>query len=154
MLESSSEDQGSGAQQSDEQSFSCRTESSKTITQVLQRLCHHTARKDQECQVEVTKDNISFLVTGKAKTAEGRACLDSVLFEDYFCSCDVLSFTVNLIALLDCLLLFGSTSDNTAAIFSYSVRLLLVFLAYVYMTYSLTMTLIAWGCDLSCVSGG
>ena len=106
---------------SDERTFSCRTESSKTITQVLLRLCNHNARKDQECRIEVTSESIVFLVTGKAKTVEGRASFDSALFEQYFCSCDVISFAVNMNTLLDCLLLFGSASDTTAAILTYTV---------------------------------
>lgn len=50
--------------QTEERAFSCRLESSKAVTQVLLRLCNHNARKDQECRIEVTKDSITFLVTG------------------------------------------------------------------------------------------
>lgn len=55
-----------------ERTWSCRTESSKTLTQVLLRLCNHSARKDHECRVEVTKDSIVFLVTGDGMSTRRR----------------------------------------------------------------------------------
>lgn len=64
------------------------------------------------------------LCSGKAKTTEGRAAFDAGLFEEYFCSCDLISFSVNINTLLDCFLLFGATSDSTAAILAYTVSVL------------------------------
>ena len=68
-----------------------------------------------------TYTTLTHVPIGKAKTAEGRAAFDAALFDDYFCSCDALSFSVNMNTLLDCLLLFGSSSESTAAILTYSV---------------------------------
>ena len=102
--------------------FTCRTANSKTLTNVLLRLGgSYSMRKDQRCSVEVTNESISFLVRGKSKSTEGRASLQSALFDDYYCSCTTtINFSLNLTTVLDCLLLFGTSSDSTAIDITYN----------------------------------
>mmetsp|Transcript_11100 Transcript_11100/g.16908 ORF Transcript_11100/g.16908 Transcript_11100/m.16908 type:complete len:312 (+) Transcript_11100:74-1009(+) len=114
--------------------FSCRVENSKTVTDILTCLCA-SDRKDHVCQVEASSEALIFLVTGKGKSYQARAILQASMFEDYVfedaqslparnndddLDQDPIRFAVNLTMLLDCLQLFGPTSDTTAATMTYS----------------------------------
>jgi hypothetical protein len=58
-----------------------------------------------------------FIVTAKGKSIQARITLNSDLFEEYNCEEDSIKFGLNLTMFLDCLKLFGSSSDCTAARF-------------------------------------
>ncbi len=64
---------------------------------------------------------LSFIVTGKAKSTQARLSLRSDFFDDFICSGDPIQLSLNLTTLLDCLQLYGTTSDNTSATITYSV---------------------------------
>jgi hypothetical protein len=66
-----------------------------------------------------------FEVCGKGKTCQARAILKLELFEEYVFensgSSDPIKFSLNLPILLDCLQLFGPTTDAITATMTYSV---------------------------------
>lgn len=65
---------------------------------------------------------------------QARVGFQSELFEEYVCDNGSIKFAINLAILIDCLHLFGTSSETTTAIMSYSVRvselLLTVFMVY------------------------
>lgn len=100
--------------------FTCRIDTVKTITDVLTCLCVNL-KKDHPCHIQATPDGLIFLVTGRAKSTQASADLKADLFEEYICESDV-HLALNLTTLLECLLLFGSSSDNTVATMTYSAE--------------------------------
>lgn len=100
--------------------FSCRIENSKIISEILTCLCNN--RKDHTCHVEATPERLMFVVTGKAKSTQARVTLEADLFDDYICDCPCVRLAINLNMVLDCLDIFGSSSDTTTATITYSVR--------------------------------
>ena len=110
-------------EQEDEQEesmFSCRIENSKIISEILTCLCNN--RKDHTCHVEATPERLMFVVTGKAKSTQARVTLEADLFDDYICDSPCVRLAINLNMVLDCLDIFGSSSDTTTATITYSVR--------------------------------
>lgn len=111
-------------QQDDEQAkekalFSCRIENSKTILDILTCLCMN--RKDHLCHIEATRESLCFICTGKAKSTQARVNLEAELFDDYMCDSPSIRLALNLNTLLDCLEIFGSSSETTTASMTYSV---------------------------------
>lgn len=114
---------GDGEQdQSDEEEslFSCRIENSKTISEILSCLCIN--RKNHLCHIEATTDSLMFVLTGKAKSTQARVNLEADLFDEYICGSPSIRLALNLNTLLDCLEIFGSSSETTTATMTYSVR--------------------------------
>lgn len=66
-----------------------------------------------------------FEVCGKGKAYQARAILRPEIFEEYICenfsSEDPLKFSLNLAILMDCLTLFGPSTDNISTTMTYSV---------------------------------
>ena len=92
------------------ESFTCRTDNSKAVTNVLNCLSSGS-RKDSDCYVEVTVENVMFTVMGKTKTTQSRASLQSALFDDFSIECadkGNIQFVVSLSTILDCLQVFSS----------------------------------------------
>lgn len=129
----------------EDQIFSCRIENSKIMTDILTAI--HAGGKDHICEVKASARALVFSVIGRGKSTQARATLQAEIFEEYIfessgsgdranhsttfstggSSVDVvMHFSINLTTLLDCLLLFGSTSESTAATLTYSVGLLVV----------------------------
>lgn len=102
----------------EEASFSCRIDNSKTISEILTCLCIN--RKDHICHIEASPESIMFVVTGKSKATQARVNLEAELFDDYTCETPV-RLALNLNMVLDCLDIFGSSSETTTATISYSV---------------------------------
>ena len=137
----SSEDEEAHFQDGQEdQIFSCRLENSKVMTDILTAI--HGGGKEQICEVKASSRALVFSVIGRGKSTQARATLQADIFEEYiFESCrsrggscgvtgdstnstateGVMLFSINLTTLLDCLHLFGSTSESTAATLTYSV---------------------------------
>jgi hypothetical protein len=105
----------------DGSAFSCRIESLKTVIDILTSLSLN-ARKDQPCYIEATPISLNFSITGRAKSSQARVSLDRSIFEDYQCESPSIKLSLNLTTLLDCLQIFGSSSENTIATMSYAVR--------------------------------
>ena len=106
----------------EERWFSCRTESSKIVSSVLQNLSLGNTKKDTICCIEVRPDMMVFNVTKKSKLSAARANLSSSIFDEYkFQSSDESSIflSVYLNTVVDCLNLFGSVSENTTLSMSY-----------------------------------
>ena len=101
-----------------EATFSCRIDNSKTISEILTCLCIN--RKDHICHIEASPESIMFVVTGKSKATQARVNLEAELFDDYTCETPV-RLALNLNMVLDCLDIFGSSSETTTATISYSV---------------------------------
>ena len=99
-------------------SFSCRIDNSKTISEILTCLCIN--RKDHICHIEASPESIMFVMTGKSKATQARVNIEAELFDDYTCETPV-RLALNLNMVLDCLDIFGSSSETTTATISYSV---------------------------------
>ena len=110
----------SQADEQEECMFSCRIENSKTISEILSCLCIN--RKDHTCHIEATPESLMFVVTGKAKSTQARVNLEADLFDDYICEGNSIRLALNLNLVLDCLDIFGSSSETTTATITYSVR--------------------------------
>ena len=115
MSRANNDDDGDG----DDSMFSCRIESSKTISDILTCLCMN--RKDHLCHIEASPESLTFVVTGKAKSTQARVNLEADLFDEYMCDSPSIRLALNLNMLLDCLEIFGSSSENTTATMTYSV---------------------------------
>ena len=106
----------------EERWFSCRTESSKIVSSVLQNLSLGNIKKDTMCCIEVRPDMMIFNVTRKSKLDAARANLSSSIFDEYkFHSPDEspIFLSVYLNTVVECLNLFGSVSENTTLSMSY-----------------------------------
>ena len=117
MSRANNDDNGDG----DDSMFSCRIESSKTISDILTCLCMN--RKDHLCHIEASPESLMFVVTGKAKSTQARVNLEADLFDEYMSDSPSIRLALNLNMLLDCLEIFGSSSENTTATMTYSVSL-------------------------------
>ena len=111
-------DADSPENEEEEATFSCRIDNSKTISEILTCLCIN--RKDHICHIEASPESIMFVVTGKSKATQARVNLEAELFDDYTCETPV-RLALNLNMVLDCLDIFGSSSETTTATISYSV---------------------------------
>lgn len=105
-------------------SLACRIENSKTFTNVLSCLCP-SIRKELPMYVEATSQSIVFIVSGKSKSTQSRATLQSAIFDEYFCGSNSdddgsVQFVVDINTVLDCLQLFGSSSENTTLTMSFN----------------------------------
>lgn len=105
----------------DEATFSCKIESVKMLTAILNCLGQDT-KKHHPCYVEITNDAISFTVNGKTQSSQIKGNLDSTLFEEYNCTSTCILLAINLSILLDCLNIFGSQSEAIAATLDYSTN--------------------------------
>lgn len=124
-------------EEEEDQIFSCRIENSKVVTDILSAI---QGGKDHTCEVKASSRALVFSVLGRGKSTQARATMQAGLFEEYIfesgvrgsssssgthpsdsSSESVMHFSINLTTLLDCLLLFGSTSESTAATLTYSV---------------------------------
>ena len=106
--------------------FSARIENSKAICEILMCLSTGT-RKDQQCHIEATPELLTFVVTGKAMSTQSIVNLRPELFESYIVEDSSaednepsVKLSLNLITLLDCFQIFGSSSDSTIASITYS----------------------------------
>lgn len=129
----------------EDQIFSCRIENSKIMTDILNAI--HAGGKDHLCEVKASARALVFSVIGRGKSTQARATLPAEIFEEYIFESSsggsgaghsntfstangsgsgdgVMHFSINLTTLLDCLLLFGSTSESTAATLTFSVSVL------------------------------
>ena len=93
--------------------------------------------RERVCEVRASARAVVFSILGRGKSTQARATLQAGLFEEYIFECgseglsaghsgtsgteSVMHFSINLTTLLDCLLLFGSTSESTSATLTYSV---------------------------------
>ena len=135
----------SNGEEEEEFIFSCRIESSKTISEILTCLCMN--RKDHICYIEATPESLMFAVTGKAKSTQARVNLEADLFDDYMCDSPSIRLALNLNMLLDCLEIFGSSSGTTATM-TYSVSKLIFQISY----YWLNITLLILAIDEAAVN--
>jgi hypothetical protein len=99
--------------------FSFRTDNIKIISDVLQCLSS-TQCPNGICIIEATPSSLIIFTSNKSKSLEARITWNSILFDDYICNHDSIKLCINLNILIDCLLLFGNTSDTILASFSYS----------------------------------
>ena len=121
----------------EDQIFSCRIENAKIMTEILTAI--HAGGKDTHvCEVKASARAVVFSVLGRGKSTQARATLQAGLFDEFIFESEgrggdsdsllgtgaesVMHFSINLTTLLDCLLLFGSTSESTAAPLTYSVH--------------------------------
>jgi hypothetical protein len=112
------DEEGDGDGHAANQGFTCRLETVKTMTDVLTCLCVNT-KKDHPCQIRATPEGLTFLVTGRSKTTQASAVLKAELFDEFICDTEA-ELALNLATLLECLLLFGASSDTTTATLTYS----------------------------------
>ena len=66
-------------------------------------------KKDAKCYVEVSQDQIVFIVTGKSRTTQARASLQSSVFDAFEIETPNeghIQFVVTLSTVLDCLQVF------------------------------------------------
>ena len=124
----------SNGEEEEEFIFSCRIESSKTISEILTCLCMN--RKDHICYIGATPESLMFAVTGKAKSTQARVNLEADLFDDYMCDSPSIRLALNLNMLLDCLEIFGSSSGTTATM-TYSVSKLIFQISYYWLNITL-----------------
>lgn len=101
-------------------SFTCRIDHVRTVTDVLSCLCVNL-KVDHPCHIRAAQEGLTFIVTGRAKSTQASADLKADLFEEYICDGEV-EVALNLTTLLDCLLLFGSSSDSTTATMTFSAE--------------------------------
>mmetsp|Transcript_23496 Transcript_23496/g.39863 ORF Transcript_23496/g.39863 Transcript_23496/m.39863 type:complete len:276 (-) Transcript_23496:344-1171(-) len=117
------------AESEDDQIFSCRIENAKVVTDILSAI--HAGGKDNVCEVKASARAVVFSVLGRGKNTQARATMQAGLFEEFIFESGQqhessgraeggMHFCINLTTLLDCLLLFGSTSESTAATLTYS----------------------------------
>jgi hypothetical protein len=129
-------------EEEDDQIFSCRIGNSKIVADILSAI--HAGGKDHICEVKASARALVFSVVGRGKSTQARATLQADIFEEYIFesgssshpgsrrrnatdsssrsgSESVMHFSINLTTLLDCLQLFGSTSETTAATLTFSV---------------------------------
>jgi hypothetical protein len=107
-----------------EKAFSCSVDNLKSIVEIVNCLSSYS-NKNQECHIEATPTELILIVTGKSKATQARITLQEELFEEFLCAAsedESISFVVNLNVFLDCLSLFGISSENIAATMSYSTR--------------------------------
>lgn len=115
-------DEKGGGGKEEERWFSCRTESAKVVSSVLQNLSLGNVKKDTMCCVEVRPDMMIFNVSRKSKLNAARANLSSSVFDDYkFHSFDEapIFLSVYLNTVVECLNLFGSVAENTTLSMNY-----------------------------------
>jgi hypothetical protein len=62
-----------------------------------------------------------YITLGKAKSTQARVSLETDLFDEYICGSPSIQLALNLNTLLDCLEIFGSSSETTTATMTYSV---------------------------------
>ena len=119
----------------EDQIFSCRIENAKVMTDILSAIHAGGKAQDHVCEVKASARAVVFSVLGRGKSTQARATMQAGLFEEFIfesggrdasdslstASESVMHFSINLTTLLDCLLLFGSTSESTAATLTYSV---------------------------------
>jgi hypothetical protein len=98
--------------------FSCRTETIKDVIEVLSCL-YVNMKKDNICEVEGSPEGLAFVVEGSAKSTQVRATLKNELFDNYHADGSGIRLSLNLTQLLDCLFLFGSSSDTTILTMTY-----------------------------------
>lgn len=65
-----------------------------------------------------------FVVTARSKATQARVGFQSDLFDEFNCSGESLKFAINLTILVDCLQLFGTSSETTSAVMTFSVRVM------------------------------
>jgi hypothetical protein len=66
----------------------------------------------------------TFVHTLNSVIQQARVGFQADLFEEYICDAESIKFAINLTILIDCLHLFGTSSDTTTAILSYSVSII------------------------------
>lgn len=134
---SSYSDNEEDAENEEDQIFSCRIENSKIVTDILNAI--HAGGREQDhqlhlCEVKASEKSLVFSVLGRAKSTQARATLPAELFEEYIFESRgpegrennlserdrVVQFSINLTVLLDCMQLFGSSSESTSATMTYS----------------------------------
>jgi hypothetical protein len=126
---------GSRESENVDEGFTCRIDSVRDVTDVLSCL-GSGAKKDVICLIEATQQKLVFKVIGRSKATQARLTLSADLFDDYQCGVctrntsdmqtndevkdddDTVKLSLNLVGLLDCLQLFGS-SDTAAATMTY-----------------------------------
>jgi len=113
------EDDVVGEEAAREMTFTCRLECLRGFVDVLSSLCLNL-KKDHICHIEASRDAIKFMATGRSKSTHSSVSLQKESFEAYICDEDSVCLTLNLTTLLDCLLLFGTSSDNTTATMTYT----------------------------------
>mmetsp|Transcript_39358 Transcript_39358/g.40093 ORF Transcript_39358/g.40093 Transcript_39358/m.40093 type:complete len:131 (+) Transcript_39358:134-526(+) len=102
-------------------SLDCKVDNSKIITSILQCLSV-PLKSNQICHIEATPEALIFVVTGKGKATQGRVSFSADIFEQYHCDTELLQFAVSLNILLDCLQLFGVSSENTMMMMNYNTK--------------------------------
>lgn len=129
--------------------FSCRMENSKVLSEILLCLTGND-RKESICHIEAGFDAIIFEVSGKGKTYQARAILKPEIFEDYVFenteSDEPMKFSLSLSILLDCLQIFGPSTENITATMTYSS-------ADEYFKVSLEESGVLTTCDIMCLAG-
>lgn len=108
----------------DAKAFSCSVDNLKSIVEIVNCLSSYS-NKNQECHIEATPTELVLIVTGKSKATQARITLQEELFEEFLYAAsedETIGFVVNLNVFLDCLCLFGISSENITATMSYSTK--------------------------------
>ena len=97
--------------------FSCRMESAKELHSLLSCLSSLKANKrDQNAQVEVTEDEVVFMVRARSKHTQVTGTIGKTIFSAFKCSEKGGSFCINLGTLMECLGIFGQASLQSTTV--------------------------------------
>jgi hypothetical protein len=92
-------------------------ESAKELHSLLSCLSSLKANKrDQNAQVEVTADEVVFMVRARSKHTQVTGTVGKAIFSAFKCSAKGGSFCINLGTLMECLGIFGQASLQTTTV--------------------------------------